>query len=226
MSIDERLRVGLRAQEDAPTDQASFLAGWADVEARVAAARTRDRARWAVGIAAAVVLLAAAAVSWWPRSDADVVRPIAPTPSPSATTPGPDPVETSWTTGPVSAQGIADQLGSAGLGEWSDAVLAGVPTEATLSYQLKLRNGRITLTRSVSGAAAEVQDSETYVVNGASLELTPDGSSCVAVLGWQVEGDQLRLRVVSDSCPDYQGTPDEAYMQALYGAFPFTHLGS
>jgi hypothetical protein len=224
MSIDERLRTGLGTPDAEPTDRTLLLERWAEVEARVEAAQRRDRARWLLGVAAAVALLAAVGISWWPRGD-DSVEPSAPVPSPSASTPEPQPVEGTWNTGAVAARAVSDQLGSVGLGQWSDAVLDGVPTTATISYELKLQGGRVTLTRAVDGAAAEVQDSESYTVNRNRLELKPD-SNCSSVLDWQVDGDQLRLAVVSDSCPDYRGTPDEAYIQSLYAAFPFTRSGS
>ena len=127
MSIDQRLRSGLRTDVQETRDLTALLDGWADVQARAEQQRVRDRGRWVVGIAAAAVLVVVAAVTWWPRGED--VQPIEPVPSPtaptSATTSPPSLIEGTWTTGPVPAQGIVDHLESVGLGQWAEEVLQG-----------------------------------------------------------------------------------------------------
>ena len=229
MSIDQRLRTGLRTETTPAPDLTDLLDGWADVEARAEQQRVRDRARWVAGIAAAAVLVVVVAVTWWPGGDEDV-QPIQPAPSPTASTTEtptpPSPIEGTWSTGPVPAQGVLDHLASVGLGQWGEAVLQSTPAGATIEYRIKLQGGRVNLTKAVDGGLPADQDLEAYEISGTQVSFTPIGSDCSAVFEWEVQGDRLRLALASDDCPDYRGTPDAALMHGLYGAFPFTRTGS
>ena len=219
MSIDQRLRSGLRTETDQTPELTALLDGWADVAARAEQQRVRDRARWVAGLAAAAVLVVVAAVTWWPQGDDDV-QPIQPGPTTS-----PSPIEGTWSTGPVPAQGVLDHLASVGLGQWGEEVLQGTPAGATIEYRLKFQGGSVHLTQAVDGGAPVDQDLEAYEISGSRVSFSPIGS-CSAVFDWEVRGDQLRLALVSDDCPDYRGTPDAALMHGLYGAFPFIRSGT
>jgi hypothetical protein len=231
MSIDQRLRTGLRAADRAdPVDPARLVDGWAEVVARADAQRSRDRVRRGVVGVAAAALVVAGAVTWWPHGT-NSPEPLPPAPNPTSPTSSasasgaPSPIEGTWSSGPVSAGQVVDHLESVGLGQWADAALDDVPRNATVVYQLKLQGGRITMARTVDDAVPETQDVEGYEVSGDQVVFTPEASTCSTTLDWRVAGDQLLLRPVSDTCPPYRGTPDLAFMEALYGALAFTRTG-
>jgi hypothetical protein len=220
MSIDQRLRSGLHAGDSDPVDPTRLVEGWADVVTRAETQRSHDHVRWGMASVAAAVLVVAAAVTWWPRI-ATSPEPLPPVPSPTSSV-EPLPLEGTWSAGPIPAQAVVDHLESVGLGQWADGALAGAPRDAAIEYQLKLQGGRLTMARAVDDAASDIQDVEGYEVSGDRVTFTPQTSTCSTTFDWQVRGGRLRLHPVSDSCPPYRGTPDIAFMEALYGAVAFT----
>ena len=72
---------------------------------------------------------------------------------------------------------------------------------------------------SYDGEPLGVVDRQGVQVNGRQVRFL--ASECASTYRWTANNDRLTLDLVKDTCPDYQGTPDAAYMTALYTAAPF-----
>jgi hypothetical protein len=139
--------------------------------------------------------------------------------------PGSDarPPEGTWEATLTGAR-IAAELRRNGLGASIGDVLGDATEASSIAYTLKLEGGVLTMTTSVDGVSRGVQDSQLAHITGDRVVVTPHGADCNAALGWRVRGDVLTLDLRRDSCPDYQGSPDEAYLRSLYTSTSFTRL--
>lgn len=221
MSIDSRLRDGLRAE-------ASHLEthpDWADVLARTSRADARSRSYRVAGAAVAAFVMAVVVITVR-TADRDIAPapPPSPSPSPSVPVPKPLPVEGSWTTGELPVSRVAAQLESVGLGRWSARVYDGDLVPETYAVGLRISGGEVSAVEWWDGTSRGQVDHQTYEVSGRSITFTVEDGSCASVLRWRVVEDRLTLRIVSDDCPDYLGVPDEAYIQKLYAAAPFRRV--
>lgn len=220
MSIDSRLREGLRAEADAAVANLD----WSDVLVRTGKAEARARTYRLVGLAAAAAVAVALIVSGTLGRDDDI-EPAPPPPSPSASTPEPLAVEGSWTTGELPVTRIVRQLKSEGLGRWSDRVFDGESPPATYAVDLRLSGGEVSTIEWRDGTTRGQVDHQTFIVTGRTITFTVEDGSCASVLRWQVTANLLSLRVVSNDCPAaFAGVPDEAYIQKLYAAAPFRRV--
>jgi hypothetical protein len=156
---------------------------------------------------------------------AAAATPTTPTTSAASSAPAvPAPPEGTWRAGPVPYSVVVDALNDAALGQWTDAVLKGTSPSSQVSYDMKVQGGFVLLTSTVDDRPLGVQDREGFTADGSTITLEPIGSSCASIFGWHVKADQLTLALTEDTCLDYQGTPDEAYMRALYTAMAFTRV--
>jgi hypothetical protein len=131
------------------------------------------------------------------------------------------PVEGAWEAGPAPYSQVASHLVEHDLGTAVDAVLGDTAPSSTYVYELKLQDGFALLSSTVDGAPKGLQDRERYEITGDRIALTPEQASCSTTFRWKVAGDRLALTLLTDTCPRYQGTPDEAFMRSLYSAAPF-----
>jgi hypothetical protein len=229
MSIDTRLRRGLPAEVDLMTE-VETVDSWAAVLDRAAAARRRtNRVRLvsaALATAAAVALVVTLVVRPGGEHSQQPVGPPDGTPSPSPTeTSGTDRtalVEGKWAAGPTPAQAVVDHLDEVGLGRWATAVLEGVRPDQDLTYQLVIQGGQLVMSKGADDAPPQVADVQAYRVSGDRIVLYQQGVGCRTALRWTVTGDRLRMTALHDECPDVDGTPELAYVHALYVALTFT----
>ena len=119
---------------------------------------------------------------------------------------------------------MKDDLRANGLSHWATAVFDQGVQPLSYAIEIKLAAGQVTTTGTYDGVSGGVEDVQSYVVRAHTVSLIPAGSSCRSRFHWQVRGDRLTLHLISDTCPDFRGTPDEAYMHKLYAAAPFKRL--
>jgi hypothetical protein len=173
---------------------------------------------------ALVLAVSATACGASPDDEATAAQPTG-TPSASASPAAAEPAPAgTWRAGPAPYAAVVTVLRDAGLGQWADVVLNGSEPTSQVTYDLKIQGGMVLLSSAVDDRPMDVQDREAYTVEGQTLTLKPLSASCASTFTWTVSGDQLAMRLSEDTCPDYQGTPDEAYMRALYTALPFRRV--
>src|SRR5262245_23052650 len=228
MSVDTRLRTGLRGEAD-QAPEVDLVDSWTQVLDRHDRDVTRRRTWAATAVLAAAAAVALVVILLVRPSDHGHLQP-APSPSTSATPTsrasedaGPA-LEGKWAAGPVKAQQIVDHLEAVGLGRWATAVLEGTRPDQDVRYSLILRDGRLVVAKAVDDGASEIVDVQSYEVQNDRVAFQPEGSACRTVLACRVSGDTLRLSLRDDTCRDYRGTPNEAYMHASYVAVPFTRI--
>ena len=207
MSLDHRLREGLGgcAEDMLP-----------DVETLLSRTKTRFRWRRIVRRAAAASVLVLGVALALPTLATHLTKQ-------TRTQPGSPPtsaqarvlLEGRWDTGTVTSGQVARTLADAGLGAYSDAVVAeqGYPT----SWVLFIDKG----TYSVWSKTGTLTDIGSWSVEGTLLRLHPSCTGCEVDLAWHIDGSTLRLHLVSDPSTDLSGVPDAAFAQALYGTAPF-----
>lgn len=127
--------------------------------------------------------------------------------------------------GPEPVQRVLDHLADEGYGDVATTLIEGlqldVRPDQDLSYRLILQDEQLVMGISVDGGATDNVDYESFDVRGRRMAFIQQGTECEAILRWTVTGDRLRLSLVEDPCPDVEGTPDAAYLIALYSALPF-----
>ncbi len=219
MSVDQRLREGLRANSEQLV--VSTEAAYDRVITRASRRRVRSRVA-AVALAAAgsaAMVLVVQQAPWDGAAPPPVVEPAS---TVTEGTPLPATAEGTWQTGPLRASVVVANLGDHGLGRWSAAWLAGRAPTDLVTYSLKLSAGQLTLTQELNGVSQGIEDSQMYTLSGHRITLRPIDATCASLFDWAVSADQLTLAFVSDDCPPYRGTPDEVFMRALYTSAPFT----
>lgn len=142
-----------------------------------------------------------------------------PTSSPPAAT---SDVEGTWRAGPFALRDVTQHLQQEGLDRWADAFAEGRPPTTELVYDLKLQGGGLLLSVTIDGETQGVWDRQSYTAE--DRRITFSTGTCSSELGWRVAGDELTFRLLRDACPDYQGTPDKVYLQALYASVPYTRM--
>jgi hypothetical protein len=172
---------------------------------------------------AALTLAAAAVLSSCGNNPDDDAAAAEPTPHSASPRTSPA-FEGAWHAGPAPYAAVVAALEHAGLARWADAVLQGNHPTSQVTYDLKLKGGSVVLASAVDDNPASVQDHEAYTASGQTITFEPIGSGCGTTFTWAVTGDQLTFELAQDTCPAYQGTPDEAYMRALYTAVPFQRV--
>ena len=136
------------------------------------------------------------------------------------------PIDGIWRAGPRPFTAVVESLEKRELGRWAEAVLQGQPDDASFVFDLKLSNGDMLLSSSVDDEPQGIQDRQAFTVDGRTVEFAPYGAGCTTTLQWEIKGEILRFVPQRDTCPDYLGTPDIAYMVALYASAPFVRVAS
>jgi hypothetical protein len=134
------------------------------------------------------------------------------------------PVEGTWRAGPLPMSVIAANLKTHRLKKWTATYLGKHTSRSKFIHTLKLQDGHLILLSTIDGVTQGVEDREDYTITGQHITFTPIGSGCASTFGWQVDGDRLVLTFVSDSCPPYNGTPDQVFMRALYASAPYLKI--
>jgi hypothetical protein len=235
MSIDTRLRHGLGAEADR-LHEVDVVDAWTGVVRRAERDTARRRARVAALAVAAAVVVAITVAVLTRGTDGVQPAPAVPTPSPTETSPTTDateasPVEGKWLTGAVPVRRVIRHLGDEGFGEEAMTVVNGLRPDLedirpgqSISFRLILQDGQLVGGVSVDGNTASDVDFQSYEIRGERIAFIQQGTGCEARFAWTVTDDRLRLRLLSDPCADYQGTPDAAYLTALYTALPFSRF--
>ena len=135
------------------------------------------------------------------------------------------PIDGSWRV----AQSVADAfraMEEAGLGRWADTIdiFQGADPDALYEMDVKLQDGQVLTTATLDGTPLGVIDRQVVEVEGERVRFAVDGSTCAATLRWTLHEASLRLKLMKDTCPDYNGTPDAAYMTVIYTAAPFERV--
>ena len=233
MSIDTRLSDGLRAEVELVerTDPVDVVDTWAEVLDRSRRETRRRQARVAaLAVAAVAAVAVVVAVATRPSDD---VEPAPPSPSPTATqttdaVPAGSPVEDKWVTDAAPVQRVYDHLVEEGYDEYAQTVMEGlrpdlgrIRADQTVAFQLILQEGQLVGGVSIDDDRSTDVDVQDYDVRGDRIAFIQQGTGCEALFTWAVRDDRLRLRLLDDPCGPYQGTPDGAYLTALYTTLPF-----
>ena len=130
--------------------------------------------------------------------------------------------------GPVPVQRVFDHLVDEGYGEYAQTVAQGlrpdlgkIRPDQSVSFQLILQGGQLVGGVSIDGDRSTDVDVQDYDVRGDRIAFIQQGTACEALFAWTVRDQRLRLRLLDDPCADYEGTPDAAYLTALYTTIPF-----
>ena len=226
MSIDTRLRAGLRAEVE-QTGPVDVVDSWAEVMRRADRDSTRRRTRIAALAVAAVAAVAVVVALVARPSDEIRPAPPVPTPSPSSTkeSSAPSPVEGKWVAGPAPVQRILDHLADEGYGDVSAKVLSSFATDArpnqTFTLEMVIQGGQLVTGFGLERGAVDNVDFQSYQVRGGRITFTTQGPFCESIFTWSVRRDLLRLNLLRDHCPDFEGAPDAAYSTALYTTLRF-----
>ena len=222
MSVDERLRDGLRTRNESwtPDPTAAYASVVAD------ARRTRVRRNVTIGgVTAAALLVTALAVA-------------APGEQPPSTQPAPSapersdgsarevyptsPLDGHWRTAPLDRARARVLLGEAGLeasfARWARSRPGERPrltivASSVIPYSVWLGTG--------SDPYAENLESGFMRVRGPRVLLVGEGDGPRTTLRWTRTGQQLRLDVVATNRPDRRGTSGETQARALFASETF-----
>lgn len=216
MSVDDRLRGALRAEDPAWDDVAQVTLG------RVRARRRREvlrrRGLVAAGLAAAVVV---AATTLGPdpetRTGQDPATEV-PTSDPSGV-PGTTVLDGEWLTGPIGDTRIRRTLRAAGLGSYVDEISADLP-DRPFRIRLTVAGDAVDVDL-LSAAGPQRFDEETLTLDGERVVLRPRQAPGRSVHRWVLEGSELRLRFVSTTEGRVGGVPGEAWQRLTYDTAPF-----
>jgi hypothetical protein len=120
---------------------------------------------------------------------------------------------------------MADALRAAGMGQWFAAmdIFPAMDPDAEFSLELKIHDGVSLLGGTYDGKPVGVIDRQSIELQGQRVRFFLQ--ACGADVEWTRQGSTLTLTVVDDNCPDHLGTPDVAYMTALYASVPFELVG-
>jgi hypothetical protein len=229
MSIDTRLRAGLRAEVE-QTGPVDVVDSWAEVMRRADRDSTRRRTRVAALAVAAVAAVAVVVAVVARPSDEVRPAPPVPTPSPSSSSPtgepsAPSPVEGKWVAGPAPVQRILKHLANEGYGDVSAKVLRSFGTDPrpnqTFTLEMVIQGGQLVTGFGLESGPVNNVDFQSYEVRGGRIAFTPQGTVCESIFTWSVRRDLLRLHLLRDHCPDFEGAPDAAYSTALYTTLRF-----
>ena len=222
MSLDRRLREGL-AESARIVDP--------DVEHHLQRTRTsyrRRRVARQVSVVAAVGALAVAAVVVVPsltdgrRQGSDPLPATSTTPSPSPSSPVS--FVGTWTTETVTEQRVRSVLSANQLDAAATTVLADLSLPTRWTWTLAGDNYTLASADGVRYDLGRYQvEQDTTAGAGPDdlvLTLSPY-CDCTIVFAAHLVGDTMTLTLVSDTSPDSNGVPDEAFQHALYTTVPF-----
>lgn len=210
MSLDERLRDGLREAAD-PVDP--------HIETRLARIwqlhRRQRTTRRLVLAAAAVVLLGAVPVAdRVARTDRAVPA------APLSDAQGRRLLQDTWVTPVVTRGEVASTLRAAGLQQHLDEVA--LDQAYPVAWSMVLAGGGGYVVESARGVGI---DHGHWSVRGSTLHLRPSACRpCEMTYRWLVRDDRLTLTLLMDASPAIGGAPDEAYARAVYTTVPFTRF--
>ena len=144
-----------------------------------------------------------------------------PSASPAAEEEPVTPVDGTWRAGPFPLSRVRDGLRAAGLASYFDQMdlVPGQDLEAEVVYDLKIQGDGLLMAVTYDGQALGVVDRQGVSVEGRQVRFVL--AECASTFRWTANDDRLTLDLVKDTCPDYLGTPDAAYMTALYTVAPF-----
>ena len=134
-----------------------------------------------------------------------------------------------WTTGKMTVGDVTAHLRAAELGQWAAGFMRvdHHQSEAeSVAYTIKLAGGRLSLFAEVAGNAPTRYDHGLFRVEGDRFIGFAEDESCQGVFRWALTGDKLRLSMLSDTCPDVDGLPDEVFGKAYYETRPWTRVAS
>jgi len=132
-------------------------------------------------------------------------------------------VDGTWHAGPFPLARVSKALDAAGLGE-SFSTVDVFPTQklhADVVYDLKIQDETLLMTVAIDGHPLGVIDRQSVEVHGQQVDFTTTTIGCPSTFRWTTTADHLTLRLMKDTCPDVEGTPDAAYATALYASVPF-----
>jgi hypothetical protein len=227
MSVDDRLRAGLRLEPPPSVDDLQLIP-----TLEVRAGHRRLRRRVAVAAAAtACVAGVALALPFALRDDRSSPPPV----TPASTTPSfaqwspPDrttPVDgRSWGTGGLTPQDRLAALAGTGLAQHGQRVLSRVGRAEEVTSQLRLWQGAFTgFFQSHNRGTLTYLPHGTFEVDQDRLVITFTETSGRAVFRWQrADRRQLSLELVSTTAPDMFGAPAEVALR-MWSVEPFTKV--
>lgn len=134
------------------------------------------------------------------------------------------PFEGTWRAGPFLLREVHQHLRQEDLGQWTTDIAEGRPPTTELVYDLKLQGGGLLLNVTIDGETQGVWDRQSYTTDGRTIAFSVENGTCSSTFRWDVAGDLLTFRLLKDTCPDYEGTPDSAYMETLYASVPYRRM--
>jgi hypothetical protein len=191
--------------------------------------RSRVRQGAAATMVAGVALLAGVGVVLG-QSRSATDQPVGPVGSATASpTPGhptaAGPLDGTWALGPVTAAQIRSTLREAGQEAWIRTVVRDLP-QPPLRYRLTISKGRADLVLTGADGERVPTDQEYLTTKGDQAVLEPLGAIGVNRFQWALDGDTLRLRLVSSSEAMETIAPNGAFLRALYEVGDWTRVGT
>ena len=144
-----------------------------------------------------------------------------PSPSPVVEQDTGTPVDGTWQAGPFPLSRVRDALQESGFATYFARmdIVPGKDLAADVVYDLKIQGGGLLMAITYDGKPLGVVDRQGVQVVGHQVRFVL--ADCASTYRWTANDERLTLELVKDTCPDYKGTPDAAYMTALYAAVPF-----
>ncbi|HSV39515.1 MAG TPA: hypothetical protein VLI04_12225 [Nocardioidaceae bacterium] len=219
MSVDDRLREAFTVAEFEPTGGALEL-----VRQRARRERLRDRG---LALAAAAVVAAVLGFSLLGGGQPKTQEPVLPVPTPTQTpvTRVPDELNGLWKTRRITGADLTLTLESAGLGEWSDEVVASLP-EGPWRLRLVIEGGDWRLWAEHDGRRdlldhEIVQATGNTVVSISPKELPYFRTTYATSHNVDPGPEWIRWVFLETTEPVVAGVPAEAHQRALYTTAPF-----
>lgn len=125
----------------------------------------------------------------------------------------------SWSSERVPVAQFEKTMVGNGFGTHADVLLDELAGVRTMSLNLLLKDGFLTLSYAPDDGAGLIADRGTYERDGRRLIVT--NSSGTNVLRFRIDDDRLRLRFVSTTEPDYAGAPAAMFQTAWYESTDF-----
>ena len=128
------------------------------------------------------------------------------------------PIDGTWATATIGAGDFRRALARQGLGEYADHFVSDMGNEVDLT--LEISDAFWTLSSSSNGRPPSVTDRGTFTMQGERVLVRPH-SGGENLFRWNVDGDELTLKLVSTTEPPYEGVPAETYQRGLYTTSSF-----
>jgi hypothetical protein len=161
-------------------------------------------------------------------TDPPATAPRSPSPSPGQPPTSSQPLDGTWRTGPISEADVRRTLEDAGLGRWSDPVLARLP-ERPFVAQMSIRDRRVNLYLvGPDGARHHYDGQESNVVDG-QLRISDVWSRVASGFRWSADSrgtgpdavTTLSLELEATTEQERSGVPGEVWMRVFYTSADF-----